>query len=45
MVKARSGRRLRLLLCNDILVLLDENAAGLYCAVSLEPTSHVRTGH
>lgn len=32
MVKARSGRRLRLLLCNDILVLLDENAAGLYCA-------------
>lgn len=32
--KARSGRKLRVLLCSDILVLLDEVEKGLYRVVS-----------
>ena len=32
--KARSGRKLRVLLCSDILVLLDEAEKGLYRVVS-----------
>ena len=29
-MKAKSGRRLRALLCSDVLVLTDENAKALY---------------
>lgn len=32
--KAKSGRKLRVLLCNDILVLVDEHEKGLYRVVS-----------
>ena len=33
--KAKSGRKLRVMLCNDILVLLDEAEKGLYRVVSV----------
>lgn len=41
--KANSGRKLRVVLCSDILVLLDEAEKGLYRVVSLFlPISHDR---
>lgn len=35
--KAKSGRKLRALLCNDVLVLVDEAEKGLYHVVSVVP--------
>lgn len=35
--KAKSGRRLRAVLCSDILVLMDEGEKGLYRVVSAPP--------
>ena len=39
LVKAKSGRRLRVFLCNDILVLTDENPRSIYRMASPHKTS------